>query len=122
MKIWAKTEGEVREGKYLVVRRDGTIPKWGHFVIAVIDPAAAAGLRGYADEAERLRFDPEYVESIRELARDSERLSMEAASNAAVLGTKGADPDAPPHRKDNSAVVELMRGNGDLTGYRGPTP
>lgn len=120
MKIWAKTDGEVSEGKYLVVRRDGTIPKWGHFVISTIDPAASGGLRGYADAADRLQFDPEYVASIRELADDADRLSIQAACDAAILGTKGADPDAPPHRRDNPAVVAMMRGQGDLSAYAGP--
>jgi hypothetical protein len=32
MKVWVKTE-IAPEGKYLVVRRDGTIPSWPHFVL-----------------------------------------------------------------------------------------
>lgn len=32
MKIWAKTV-EFSEGKFLVVRRDGSVPHWPHFVI-----------------------------------------------------------------------------------------
>lgn len=98
MKIWAKTE-EFSEGKYLVVRRDGTIPAWPHFVIGGVDPAASAGLRGYAAKAEELGFDPEYVASIRELANDFDGLT----------GTAKADPDAPPHRTDDPYVLELMR-------------
>lgn len=120
MKIWAKTDGPVKEGKYLVVRRDGTIPRWAHFVIGAEDPAAAAGLRAYAAEARRLGLDEAYCASIEELAADFAERSMQAASDAAVLGTKGADPDAGPHRKDNPAVIAMMRGEGDLSKYGQP--
>lgn len=116
MKIWAKTE-EFSEGKYLVVRRDGTIPPWPHFVIGGYDPAAAAGLRAYAAEARRLGMDPAFCDSIMELADDFTELSGERASTAALMGVKGADPDAPPHRKDNPAVIAMMRGHGDLTDF-----
>lgn len=119
MKIWAKTDGAVKEGKYLVVRRDGTIPEWGHFVMAEGDPAVPAGLRAYAAEARRLMMDEEYCASIESLADDYDRATVQRASDAAVLGVKGADPDAGPHRKDNPAVVEMMRGNGDLSVYAG---
>jgi hypothetical protein len=113
MKIWAKTDGEVREGKYLVVRRDGTVPKWPHFVIGGDDYAGPAGLRAYAEEARRLGYDPAYCDSIMELADDFAARAVESAATAAQLGTKGADPDAPPHRIDNPTVIEWMRGNGD---------
>lgn len=108
MKIWAKTDGQYREGKYLVVRRDGTVPNWPHFVLGGDDPSAPAALRAYADDAEKRGLDPEYVASVRELADDF----------AAREGGK-PDPDAPPHRTDNPAVIALMRREGDLTNYRG---
>jgi hypothetical protein len=69
MKVWAKTE-EFSEGKFLVVRRDGSVPHWPHFVIGARDPAAPEALRGYADVCERLGFEAEYVASVRELAGD----------------------------------------------------
>jgi hypothetical protein len=109
----------VKEGKYLVVRRDGTIPNWGHFVMAAGDPAVPAGLRAYAAEAERLGMDPDFIQSIRELAADFTVKVMERAAWAAQAGIKGADPDAGPHRTDNPAIVAMMRGEGDLTGYGG---
>jgi hypothetical protein len=113
MKIWAKTK-EFQEGKYLVVRRDGTIPHWPHFVIGGDDPNASAALRAYADEAEKNKLDPEYVASIRELADDFEA-RVKAIASGEMQGK--ADPDAPPHRKDNPAIIEMMRGNGDLSDY-----
>ena len=104
MKIWAKTK-EYSEGKYLVVRRDGTIPAWPHFVLGGDDPCAPAALYAYAQAAEDRGLDRDYVLSLRQLAVEwSQR-----------IGGK-ADPDAGPHRVDNPAVIELMRGNGDLTG------
>lgn len=118
MKIWAKTE-EFSEGKYLVVRRDGTIPKWPHFVIGGDDYAGPAGLHAYAKEARRLGYDPAYCDSILELADDFASRAVNAAAWAAKSGTKGADPDAPPHRKDNPAVIAMMRGEGDLRNYTG---
>ena len=99
MKIWAKTR-EFSEGKFLVVRRDGTIPPWPHFVLGARDPAAPATLRAYADEAERLGFEPEYVASIRELASDFEQYREEYGPG---------DPEAPPHRKDHPDIIDAMR-------------
>lgn len=114
MKIWAKTDGEVREGKYLVVRRDGTIPRWKHFVIGGEDYAGPAGLRAYAEEARRLGYESEYCDSILGLAFDFEINAVDAAQMSAQLGAKGADPDAGPHRKDCPAVIGMLRGNGDV--------
>lgn len=101
MKIWAKTK-EFGEGKFLVVRRDGSSPAWPHFVMGARDPAVPAALRAYADEAARLGFEAEYVASIRDLAGDFEMYRGHQGSG---------DPEAPPHRRDNPAVLEAMRGN-----------
>jgi hypothetical protein len=100
MKIWAKTK-EFGEGKFLVVRRDGSVPHWPHFVMGARDPAAPVALRAYADEAARLGFEPEYIASIRELANDFDQYRS-------VEGN--GDPEAPPHRKDDPAVITAMRG------------
>lgn len=106
MKVWAKTQ-EFSEGKFLVVRRDGTVPAWPHYVLGARDPAAPAAMRAYADEAQRLTeegeadYDPEYVASLRELADDFDRY-REAAGPG--------DPDAPPHRTDDPAVIAAMTG------------
>lgn len=110
MKIWQLTDGEVSEGKYLVVRRDGTIPWWPSFIMGGHDPATAAGLEGYAAEAERLGYEPEYVASVRELAAKFRALAAEKRGKV--------DPEAGPHRRDNPAVVAMMRGDGDLSGLK----
>jgi hypothetical protein len=100
VKIWAKTK-EFSEGKFLVVRRDGTVPQWPHFVLGARDPSAPAALRAYADDAERRGFEAEYVASVRELATDFESYRTAAGDG---------DPEARPHRTDDPAVIAAMRG------------
>ncbi len=107
MKLWAKTK-EFFEGKYLVVRRDGTIPQWPHFVMGGDDPCVPHALRAYATAAEIKEYDSEFVKSIRELADEWQHKHE-------TVGTGKADPDAPPHRKDNQAVLSLMRHEMDLS-------
>lgn len=104
MKIWAKTK-EFSEGKFLVVRRDGTIPAWPHFVLGARDPHAPAALRAYATSMSMgsAPFDREYVQSVLDLADDFERYRA-AEGNG--------DPEAAPHRKDDPAVMNVMRGGG----------
>jgi hypothetical protein len=108
MKIWSKTK-EFSEGKYLVVRRDGTIPKWPHFVLGGDDLCARNALIQYAKDAEQIKLDPEYVESIRALAIEWCRRPIGKS-----------DPDASPHRVDNPAIIAMMQGHGDLTKYQIP--
>lgn len=88
-----------REGKYLVKRRDGTVPKWPWFVVGGCDPAAPAALRAYADEAERLCMDSAYVADVRGLAVRFEEWREENGTG---------DPDAPRHREDDPATVAEM--------------
>jgi len=88
------------EGKYLVKRRDGSIPQWPHFVLAASDPAAPEALLQYADAAAALGYDPQYTDEIRNLA-----VLFEEWRRAHETG----DPDAPPHRKDDPATIEEMR-------------
>ena len=101
MKIWIKTR-EFFEGKFLVVRRDGTVPHWPHFVLGARDKASEAALRAYADAAQRYGYEPEYVMSIRELANDFLRYRIDHGNG---------DPEAPPHRKDDPNVIAAMRGH-----------
>jgi hypothetical protein len=104
MKLWAKTE-EYSEGKFLVVRRDGSVPLWPHFVMGARDPHVPAALRAYAIEYEQdkygLGYDHDYYLSILQLADDFE-------AYAEVHGY--GDPDAGPHREDHEAVLRAMRG------------
>jgi hypothetical protein len=100
MKVWAKTK-EYAEGKFLVVRRDATIPHWPHFVLGARDEAVPATLRFYAEQCAALGYEPDYVHSIYELADDFEQYRK--------LHGDG-DPEAPPHRKDVPDVLKAMRG------------
>jgi hypothetical protein len=87
--------------KYLVLRRDGTVPHWPYFVIAAADPAAPAALLAYAARAEELGMDAGYVADIRGQAGDFDRWRTEHGAG---------DPDAPRHRTDDPAVVTRIRG------------
>lgn len=99
-----RNDPATKEGKYLVKRRDGTIPRWPFFVIAAADPFAPAGLRAYADAAERGGADPAYIADVRKMAEDFEDWR-------AHNGT--GDPDAPRHRIDDPATVaEMAKGHG----------
>ena len=100
MKVWAKTS-EFSEGKFLVIRRDGSVPHWPHFVLGARDPFVGAALSAYADAAEKGGADPAFVQSVRELIVDY----------AAYRAEQGdGDPGAPPHRVDNINVLAAMRG------------
>lgn len=97
--LWRYGE-KAPEGKYLVMRRDGSVPEWPSMVFGAKDPAAPAALRAYADEAERRGFDPEFVGDVRRLADEFERYREQQGTG---------DPDAPPHRKDDPETIALMR-------------
>lgn len=101
--LWVNNP-ETKEGKYLVKRRDGTVPEWPWFVLGARDPSSPAGLRGYAQDAARRGRDPEYVRDILALAERYEAYLREHGEG---------DPDAPRHRKDDPVTVaEMSRGRG----------
>lgn len=88
------------EGKYLVKRRDGSIPEWPNLVIGAKDPAAPVALRAYADEAERLGMNANYVSDMRQLADEFEQYR---------LANGEGDPDRGRHRIDDPATIAEMR-------------
>jgi len=97
--LWRKHG--IAGGKFLVRRRDGSIPEWPNFVLGARDPAAPSALLAYAEAAERLNFDPEFVSDIRALAGEFSAYRTEHGNG---------DPDAPPHRKDDLETVAAMTG------------
>lgn len=99
-RLW-RNDPETPEGKYLVVRRDGTIPPWPSFVLGGGDEASVAGLLAYADKAEELGYDPDFVADIRGLAVVFDEYRAEHAGES--------DADAPRHRVDDPATIERMR-------------
>lgn len=99
MRLWRNTD-EAPEGKFLVKRRDGTIPEWPYFVLGARDPAAPAALLAYADKAEEIGLDPAYVRDIRALAMEFESYRQSEGEG---------NPDGRPHRKDDPAVIAELR-------------
>lgn len=89
----------MRGCKYLVVRRDGTLPQWPYFVLGGADPYAREALWAYADAIETQQGDKEYADSVRQLAEDFENWRIDNVTG---------DPIAPPHRKDEPSVIDAM--------------
>jgi hypothetical protein len=96
--LFHKGQG-IKGGKYLVTRRDGTIPVWPFLVLGAKDPAAPTALRAYADKCEQLGMDPEYVSNLRDLADEFEKYLKEHGPG---------DPDGARHRKDDPETVARM--------------
>lgn len=106
MRIWQKNP-KFKGGKYLVVRRDGTVPAWPKFVLGGRDPYAPVALRAYAAAFDTAHAgvpvieDRAYSDSVRELADDFERYAATAGEG---------DPSGAPHRTDQPEVVAAMVG------------
>jgi hypothetical protein len=107
--LWRNDE-KTKGGKYLVVRRDGSIPPWPWFVLGARDPAAPFALLAYASCCEDLEMDPAYVSDVRALKSEFSRYAEENGHG---------DPTAPPESKDNPAIVAAIvtAGTGE-TRYR----
>ncbi len=88
------------EGKYLVMRRDGTIPPWPNFTIGARDPAAPAALRAYAKAGRELGLNFGYCDAVERLAGEFERYREQHGAG---------DPDRGRHRKDDFETVQKMR-------------
>lgn len=97
--LW-RNNPETPGGKYLVKRRDGTIPDWPSFVLGAKDPAAAIALRAYAIAARKIGLNPQYVTDILKLANDFEAYRM---------ANGDGDPDRGRHREDDPATIAEMR-------------
>lgn len=110
-RLWRNTDG-TREGKYLVQRRDGTVPEWPYFVIGAGDPAAPHALMSYALAAAREGMDPKYVADVQALAWEFEQWREDHGAG---------DPDASPHRTDDPETVAKMRQAGRMTSPTPPT-
>lgn len=101
--------GGTRGGKYpVILRRDGTVPDREWFVFLDGDAAAVAALRSYADEAEKLGYEPTYVADVRSMAVEWElRQIEERASRADLPSPPASDPCAPRHRRDDPEVLSF---------------
>jgi hypothetical protein len=104
MRLW-RHAGDML-GKYLVLRRDGTVPHWPHFVMGAMDPIVPTALAAYAREAKRQGLDREFCRDVEE---EAVRFDI-YRKNALEEGKKPGDPDSGPHRVDSPFVLDLMRG------------
>lgn len=99
MKLFRNQDG-FEGGKYLVQRRDGSVPDWPYFVIGAADPAAPAALRAYANAAMDFGMDAEYAEDVLALADEFLEWRREGVTG---------DPDAPRHREDDPEIIAKMK-------------
>lgn len=92
-RVWQMKSGiwNPSDNKFLVVRRDGTIPRWPNFVLGARDPAAGPALRAYADAAQIIGMGVDYADSVRELA---------AVFDTYRSKNGNGDPPAGPHRTE----------------------
>jgi hypothetical protein len=97
--LW-RDQKDTPEGKYLVKRRDGTIPEWPSFILGARDPAAPAALRAYAAAALREGMNKGYASAVA-------RLADEFDVYRAAQGT--GDPEAGRHRVDDPETIAEMR-------------
>jgi hypothetical protein len=99
------------EGKYLVKRRDGTVPDWPSFVLGGADPIAAYALLAYAERvafilmnspsmSERLGLTWEYQAALLRWVREFDEYRE-------IMGV--GDPGMGQHRKDDQATVAEMK-------------
>lgn len=85
--------------KFLVQRRDGSVPEWPWLVFGAADPAAPHALDAYAEAAMTYGMDDEYCTQIRMLADRFRKWRT---------GNYTGDPDAGPHRVDNPEIVDRI--------------
>jgi hypothetical protein len=88
-----------RKNKYLVLRRDATMPEWPWLVLGAADPAVPHAIRALATASRVEGMDSEYVSDLFDLAD-----KFDAWRQAHAAG----DPDAGPHRVDHPAVVSML--------------
>lgn len=97
--LW-RDQKDTPEGKYLVLRRDGSTVEWPHFVLGARDPASPAALRAYAKKAKKLKMNSGYTDAVKNLADEFEIYRS-------INGT--GDPEAGRHRADDPATINKMK-------------
>lgn len=101
MKLW---------NKFLVVRRDGSVPDWPYLVLGARDPAVPDAIRALAVKSRELGMDEEYVFDLQGLADDFDQYRVEHGNG---------DPDAGPHRPDDPTVIARFKRGTDRRSIRG---
>jgi hypothetical protein len=93
------------QGKYLIVRRDGTSPAWNNlaFVLGPRDPHAAAAIMGYVESMMKEKgHDEAYCKALLELASSYDDYQKEHGEG---------DPTAPPWRAEAHDVMTALQGD-----------
>jgi len=85
--------------KYLVLRRDGTVPPWPYLVLGARDPAVPIAIWTLAAKARELGMDPQYCRELHELAEKFDAYRLQHGDS---------DPDAPQHRTDDPGTVSRL--------------
>ena len=85
--------------KFLVQRRDGSVPEWPWLVLGGADPAAPRAIRAYSEACRQMGMDQEYCRQLDALA---DRFELWRHENHV------GDPDAGPHRTDDPDVIARM--------------
>jgi hypothetical protein len=106
MRIWRFIEGFLG-CKYLVVKRDGSVPNFPYFVLGARDPWAPDALRAYAVAAKNGGADDRYVQDIY-------RMAIEFEAFRDVHGTGQPDADEPAERIDDPNIIKLMTEGGKI--------
>jgi hypothetical protein len=92
--------------KYLVVRRDGTMPQWPSFVLGAQDPASSAALRAYVHaHMEQGKQDDEklaYLQGILDEADAWDRYREEHGAR---------QPEEVDRREESHDVMTALGGN-----------
>lgn len=89
------------EGKYLVQRRDGTVPPWPSFVLGGADPMAPWTVRFYAVLGFLMgHFKWAFVKALWRWASTMKKWRKEHGTG---------DPGKGPHRKDDPEIIDKMR-------------
>ena len=89
------------EGKYLVLRRDGTVPPWPWFVMGGADPMVPWALRFYCLLGFVMRhYSWGYVKSMWRFTRAMQKYRREHGTG---------DPGKGPHRRDDQETIAKMR-------------
>ncbi len=85
--------------KFLVLRRDGTIPEWPWFVMGAEDPLAAGALYHYAGLCEEAGYSKEYVDMVMR--------AVDAMQSWAATKAMQRPDQAPPRKEDPSVLIKL---------------
>ena len=95
--------------KFLMRRRDGSVPDWPWLVLGARDPSTPTAIRAMADWHAEHGTDGEYVDDLRRLANEWDRYR-------AIHGD--GDPEAGPHREDNPDIIAVINSVNATVNFR----